>query len=160
MKMSEEEFREYTEKRKRAHESSIDFLGAEAERQKRVAAKGLDANRRESGIQNSAVRRIRQDLMAAGYDWRLLCGNDGGSEIAGERLRLVRLGYVMGWPDLELAIPAGEYHGLYIEVKTPSGKISEEQMGIHAMLRDQGYAVAVTYGEEQTVAAVRDYLKI
>jgi len=71
-----------------------------------------------------------------------------------------------GVPDLFWSVPAGEFHGLYIEMKRPAlrprtpqgadGRSDEQQvMGAH--LQAQGYAVVVAYDWLEAVAVVRWY---
>lgn len=40
-----------------------------------------------------------------------------------------------GWPDLVVILPSGDVH--FIEVKTPTGKLSVHQQRIHQQLKEQ-----------------------
>jgi hypothetical protein len=46
-----------------------------------------------------------------------------------------------GIPDLCLPVPREPYHGLYIELKTSTGKVSSEQERKIELLKQQGYRV-------------------
>jgi hypothetical protein len=72
---------------------------------------------------------------------------------------LKRQGFVQGAPDLFLAVCRSRYAGLWLEMKRPkSGKVSDEQRALHAVLRAQGYAVVVAFGFERAVDCLTNYL--
>ena len=48
-----------------------------------------------------------------------------------------------GYPDLFLAVPRGGYHGLYVELKSNRGRLTDEQEMMLALLAEQGYKTAV-----------------
>jgi hypothetical protein len=82
--------------------------------------------------------------------------------------RLKEEGVKPGVPDLFLPVPAGGYHGLFIEMKRrpyrAKGKIhrfypSKEQKKFIARLQEQGYRVEVCEGWERAVEAVEGYLR-
>jgi hypothetical protein len=62
-----------------------------------------------------------------------------------------------GMPDLMLKHQAGGYRGLFIEMKTPWGKLSGKQRYMIAKLRRDGYAVAVASGCEEAKKIVTMY---
>lgn len=72
--------------------------------------------------------------------------------------QLKAMGVRAGWPDLFLAIPAGDYHGLFIELKAKHGKTSKAQEEIHALLREQGYLVVVCYGALEATDMLKRYI--
>jgi hypothetical protein len=63
-----------------------------------------------------------------------------------------------GVPDLFLAAPVGGAHGLFLEFKTGTGRVSEEQECMMAVLRCQGYACAVVRGFDQAQRTITSYL--
>lgn len=72
-------------------------------------------------------------------------------------IRNRQLGVRSGVPDLFYPVPMNGYHGLFIEMKTDSGRISESQKKwIHA-LTELGYKVVVARGWEQARDALLDY---
>ena len=81
--------------------------------------------------------------------------------VAGRKwgVRNRQLGVRSGVPDLCLPIPAGGYHGLYIELKTTQGKTSEQQDRWLAALNTFGYLAVVCHGWEEGRDAIVDYLK-
>ena len=58
---------------------------------------------------------------------------------------LKRMGVKPGVPDLCLTVPAGEYHGLFIEMKKTGGRTSDDQLWWLEHLKENGYATAVCY---------------
>lgn len=74
------------------------------------------------------------------------------------RKRQLAEGMKVGAPDLFLAVPNGKFHGLFLELKSPTGKLSQEQKHMHHLLAAQGYAVVVGRNLAELITAVKDYL--
>lgn len=83
---------------------------------------------------------------------------NGGKRNAAEAAHLKRQGVKAGVPDLCLAVPRGEYHGLYIELKVGKNKPTDNQLGWLRLLRQYGYAVAVCYSAEEAKDVIDKYL--
>ncbi|HDL7460334.1 TPA: VRR-NUC domain-containing protein [Yersinia enterocolitica] len=71
-----------------------------------------------------------------------------------------RLGLRKGVPDLFLALPRGGYTGLWIEMKSKSGKLSPEQKDWIKKLKEQKYDVEHCICFEQALGKVINYIKI
>lgn len=101
-------------------------------------------------------------LACRGYrvDHRLLvhCPN-GGKRGKIEASILKGMGVRAGWPDLQLAIPRGDKHGLFIELKAPDGRISDAQKELIPLIEAQGYAVTIAWSFDEAVGAICNYLK-
>ena len=67
-------------------------------------------------------------------------------------------GVLAGIPDLHLPVARGEYHSLYIELKTPVGRVSKEQKQIHKALEAQGNCVKVCRTIKEAEAVLISYL--
>lgn len=67
-------------------------------------------------------------------------------------------GVLPGAPDYLFAYPVSFYGGLFIELKTEKGKLSEKQRDIGKKLIIAGYRWEVCYGFNEAVNAIRDYL--
>lgn len=78
--------------------------------------------------------------------------------LTGERMR--REGVRPGFPDLGLPIPRGSYHGLFLELKTQTGRCSKAQLGWHHQLARHGYLVVVARGWQQAADALQAYLSL
>jgi hypothetical protein len=64
-----------------------------------------------------------------------------------------------GIPDLFLAVPRGNFHGLFIEMKKPrGGVVSENQKACMEMLSANGYCVTVCHGFIEAKTAITAYL--
>lgn len=74
--------------------------------------------------------------------------------------RLKRTGLMKGIPDLMLAHPRGGYHGLFIEMKTPTNYPEPHQREKIAQLKAEGYFVEVCKSLEAFMAVVRSYLGV
>ena len=70
------------------------------------------------------------------------------------------MGVKKGVPDLCLPVARNGYHGLYIEMKTPSGRASEAQHWWVEHLMAQGYYAAVCHGYEAAVHILTWYLAL
>jgi hypothetical protein len=68
------------------------------------------------------------------------------------------MGLTAGIPDTFLAIPTQTHAGLYVEFKTPEGKLSQEQRRVIPQLEAQGYRVEIVRTLEQFQVLVREYL--
>lgn len=80
------------------------------------------------------------------------------SEVMGRLLRLA--GVKRGVPDLHLPVSRGEYHGLYIELKTEKGRTSQYQNWWITELTAQGYLVEVCHGWQSAVNVLEQYMKL
>lgn len=52
-------------------------------------------------------------------------------------------GIVSGVPDLFLTVPRGEYHGLFIEMKKPTGRLSKDQKKVIEIYSSEGFKVII-----------------
>jgi hypothetical protein len=74
--------------------------------------------------------------------------------------RLKATGVKSGVADTFLPEPRGVYHGLYIELKTPTGRLSDKQKEFIAAMRPRGYCVVVIDTLEAFQALITDYLPL
>ncbi len=76
-----------------------------------------------------------------------------------ERVRKLKAqGMRPGLPDLCLPTPRGDFHGLYIELKRPGGKLRPNQELWLKALAGQGYMTAVCIGADEAITTIKDYL--
>ena len=66
-----------------------------------------------------------------------------------------------GVPDIIVAIPVGEKHGLFIEMKRakPKGRLTPGQKDWLERLSKAGYDCAVAYGCDHAITLLNEYLK-
>lgn len=77
----------------------------------------------------------------------------------GLAVKAKRQGLKSGVPDLFLPIPRGPYHGLFIEMKAPDGRLAPLQRTWISYLRDQKYRVDVCFSLEKAKQSLTDYLE-
>lgn len=85
---------------------------------------------------------------------------NGGNRDAIEGRHLKEQGVRAGVPDLCLPVARGSYHGLYIEMKTDTGKPSDEQLWWGHELSEQGYFGEVCHGWQSAVRVLEWYLNL
>tara|TARA_R110000868_G_scaffold21307_1_gene88515 strand:- start:2768 stop:3313 length:546 start_codon:yes stop_codon:yes gene_type:complete len=84
---------------------------------------------------------------------------NGGDRHAAVAAKLKAEGVKAGVPDVFLPVAAGGKHGLWIELKRrKGGRVSEVQAAWMTALSEQGYAVGLSYGADEAIATVLDYL--
>lgn len=64
-----------------------------------------------------------------------------------------------GVPDLKLPIPNDRYHGLYIELKTKQGRVTDRQAHRIAQLNEDGYLAVACHGWDAARKLITDYVK-
>lgn len=70
-----------------------------------------------------------------------------------------QLGVKKGVPDLMLPIPMHGYHGLFIEMKTATGKVRPEQKRWLDALTTFGYRAVVCHGWQEAKKELETYMK-
>lgn len=95
---------------------------------------------REHDLQRSCVMWFRLQ-----YPGRVIFAiPNGGGRSKAEAGRLKAEGVLAGVPDLFIAEAAGQWHGLFIEMKDgKNGRLSPSQKAIIPHLRDNGYLCQV-----------------
>lgn len=123
----------------------------------------------EDSIQKAVMAWARwQPLAPIGIDGKLSNfihhSPNGGYRTKREGGNFKLMGTKAGFPDLFVFIPKGEYHGLFIELKTPKGKsrqagqVSDNQEMMIDRLNSIGYKAVVCYGYDEAVQAIKEYL--
>ncbi len=84
---------------------------------------------------------------------------NGGNRSAREGAKFKLMGVVAGIPDLFIGIPNATFHGLYIELKTATGRVSKVQKEVHRIARGNGYAVAVCRSAAEAIETILNYEK-
>lgn len=76
----------------------------------------------------------------------------------GVAIKLKRLGYSRGTPDIFIEEPRGKYHGLRIELKREKkGSVSSYQRDWLKRLNDRGYKAIVCKGLKESQEAINNY---
>jgi len=84
----------------------------------------------------------------------------GGKNKFGLINKMKREGWKKGVPDLFIAVPNEEYHGLFIEMKDDkkSCKPSLEQVQYINELNSNGYCAQVCWGADDAIELIRQYM--
>lgn len=122
-------------------------------------------------VSSSPLERVEQEAL---FQWarfmeskeprlRLLNASLNGVRLATHQAVMAKKGGMRrGFPDVFLPVPAGGYHGLFIEMKRRDGTaccVSPEQRAWLADLAAQGYLAVVCFGWEQAVQTIENYLR-
>lgn len=91
---------------------------------------------------------------------RLFAIPNGGLRNKITAARLKAEGVQRGIPDLCLPVARGGFHGLYIEMKTATGRATPEQRDWLTWLAGEGYCVAICHGWRSAVAQLTAYLQL
>lgn len=84
---------------------------------------------------------------------------NGGKRAIGLAVKLKAEGVRRGIPDLFLPKPRGEFHGLYIEMKKPGGRVSPEQLERMNRLKSDGYKTAICTSATVAISVIESYMQ-
>lgn len=84
---------------------------------------------------------------------------NGGRRDPVEAKHLKQQGVKSGVPDLCLPVARRDYHGLYIEMKTETGRVSDNQQWWIQELNEQQYLAVVCHGWKEAVKCMTEYLR-
>ena len=66
-------------------------------------------------------------------------------------------GMLSGVPDLFLPVPRGSFCGLYIEMKSATGRIMPSQSRYLSAVSDFGYSAVVCYSANEAIKTIENY---
>ena len=119
-----------------------------------IRAKDFRPHQSEDSIQMSCVswfraahpelaRLLHHSANEGKRTTRIVHTHAGTRVVCSGGARLKAMGMQTGFPDLFLAVPRRGMHGLFIEMKSETGRLEPSQREMLALLSDQGYATAV-----------------
>ena len=73
-------------------------------------------------------------------------------------IMMKRMGYTNGTPDLLIFEPRANYCGLFLELKSPDGRLSDDQRVWAQKARDTGYLYHPAFRLEEVKSVVKQYL--
>mgnify|MGYP003428651309 FL=1 len=91
------------------------------------------------------------------YLWMLHSSLNGVKMTKAQAGRAIAQGMLSGVPDLFLPVPKNGYHGLFIEMKYGSNKVTESQEKFLQNAANVGYAVSVCYSANEAIKRIEDY---
>lgn len=83
---------------------------------------------------------------------------NGGARHIVTAVKLKEEGVIPGIPDLFLMYPKDQWHGLFIEMKSKTGKVSKSQKDFLALANSFNYKAIVCYGFEDAKNTIEKYL--
>lgn len=110
----------------------------------------------ESGIQKSFIEwmRLQHPPIA-----KLTFSIPNGAKRGWGFIKVLQAeGLKPGVPDIFIAYPCGKYSGMFIEFKSPTGKLSEDQEVMISLLREEGYRVEVSDNVEEAIKLFKNYI--
>ncbi len=87
----------------------------------------------------------------------LHCSLNGVKMTKAQAGRAIAQGMLSGVPDLFLPVPKNGYHGLFIEMKYGSNKVTESQEKFLQNAANVGYAISVCYSANEAIKRIEDY---
>lgn len=112
----------------------------------------------EHDLQAACVKWFR--LIYPEYAHLLFAIPNGGQRNLLVAAKLKAEGVQAGIPDLMLAMPNTEYHGLFIEMKNGmSNRLTDNQKKLMLELNNQGYRAVCARSMEDFEKEIKEYLK-
>lgn len=106
-----------------------------------------------------ARKRIEAQYQISFIEWVRYCHPEilafaipnGGSRNVIEAKNLKRQGVMPGVPDIFVASPNQEYAGLFLEMKSPKGRLTPKQQDVQKKLSKAGYGVKTVYSIDEAI---------
>lgn len=92
------------------------------------------------------------------YYWYFWAIPNGGQRNFGAAMKFKAEGLLAGVSDLFLMIPAGNKHGMFIEMKSKQGVLSDKQKIFIEKAKEMNYDAVVCYSFEEGQEAIKKYL--
>ena len=118
----------------------------------------VNIKRKRSSIEHTEQVKLVQRVRAFYPDVIIAAIPNGGDRTALERVRLYSEGVLAGMPDLCVLEPSSGFHGLFIEMKTKTGRQSKEQQEMAERLNAKGYLCLIARSANEGFNIVEDYL--
>ena len=89
------------------------------------------------------------------------CASLGGQyqQYHSQRTKAIKTGYKKGFPDLQITEARKNYHGLFIELKTATGRMTPSQKQWIEDLNERGYLAKCCKGMDEAIQLIDWYLK-
>lgn len=110
----------------------------------------------ESKLQSACVQWFR--LQYPSVSRLLFAIPNGGNRNAATGAILKREGVIPGVADLMLAIPNRGEMGLFIEMKTPTGRQSRSQAQFMLAVSEQGYRYRIVRTLDEFIETIKEYM--
>ena len=111
----------------------------------------------EAAEQAKVIAWARANERNYPYLQLLHCSLNGVKMTKAQAGRAIAQGMLSGVPDLFLPVPKNGYHGLFIEMKYGSNKVTENQEKFLQNAANVGYAISVCYSANEAIKRIEDY---
>jgi len=119
---------------------------------------GIDIKRKRKSVEHKEQVRLVQRVRAFYPDVLIAAIPNGGDRTPSERLRLHGEGVLAGMPDLCVLRRSRGFAGLFVEMKTKVGVVSEEQGVIARRLNAEGYLCVIARSADEGFKIIEEYL--
>ena len=81
-----------------------------------------------------------------------------GVKLSGTQAKIAKgQGMLSGVPDLFLPVPKNGFHGLFIEMKSEKGRVTENQHWFLTNADSVGYKTVICYSAKEAISAIEAY---
>ena len=109
---------------------------------------------KEYELQKSIIKFIKLK-----YPNILYCASAGGMRTSiSVAKRMKATGYVKGTPDIAIYEPRGQFHSLFLEVKTLKGRPTKDQIWWRNELNKRNFISEIVYGYDEATLLIDKYL--
>ena len=124
----------------------------------RIRGMVVDIKRKRKSIEHIEQVKVVQHVRAFYPDTIIAAIPNGGDRTASERVRLHSEGLLAGMPDLCVLEAKNGFYGLFVEMKTDTGKVSSKQSDIKLQLNAKGYKAVVARSAAEAIKTIEEYL--
>ena len=124
----------------------------------RIRVMVVDIKRKRKSIEHIDQVKVVQHIRAFYPEIIIAAIPNGGDRSASERVRLHSEGVLAGMPDLCVLEPKNGFHGLFIEMKTKAGVVSDKQSAVGLQLNAKGYLCLVSRSAPDAIKIIEGYL--
>ena len=118
----------------------------------------VDIKRKRKSIEHIEQVKVVQHIRAFYPDTIIAAIPNGGDRTASERVSLHSEGVLAGMPDLCVLEAKNGFHGLFVEMKTETGKVSSKQSDVGLQLNAKGYRSVVARSAAEAIKTIEEYL--
>ena len=111
----------------------------------------------EAAEQEKVIKWARDNEKNYPFLWMLHSSLNGLKRTKAAQGKAKASGMLSGVPDLFLPVPRGSFFGLYIEMKSATGRIMPSQSRYLKTVSDFGYNAVVCYSANEAIEKIKEY---
>ena len=113
----------------------------------------------EAAEQENVIKWARDNEKTYPFLWMLHSSLNGVKLSKMQAGKAKASGMLSGVPDLFLPVPRGSFCGLYIEMKSATGRIMPSQSRYLSAVSDFGYSAVVCYSANEAIEKIKEYYR-